>query len=145
MRQSVFAAVSLVIGTLATSAATVPLYVNISPVHSPPDTPPQIDAIAFANQSIFEVNDTTGAGLPYQTFNTWYFTNMPSSAVMYGNVGFRFDHSTGSTRLPMNYWVNQGSITGGVFLLISATNISNSGRLTTSDRGLIRLVGNNIN
>lgn len=144
MRQNVIAAVCILATAIASNAATVPLYVNSSPVHSPPDTPPTIDATAFANQSIFEVNDTSGSGLPYQTYNTFFFTNM-STAFMYGDVGFRFDHSTGTTRTPMNNWVNSGSITGGVFLLVSAANISNSGRLNTSDRGIIRLTGNNIN
>src|SRR2546429_6866063 len=147
MRQSVIAAVCIFASAIASNAATVPLYVNSSPVHSPPDAAPTIDATAFVNQSIFEINDTTFSGLPYQIYNTVNFTNTPSSsaAIMYGDVGFRFDHSTGSTRTPMNNWVNSGSITGGVFLLVSATNISNSGRLSTSDRGIIRLTGNNIN
>jgi hypothetical protein len=127
-------------------AATQPIYVNSSPVHiiASPQIPPQIDATAFVNQSEFEINDIYFTGLPYQTFNTRYFTNT-LAGTMLGDMGFRFEYASGNTRSPMTYWLNRGAISGSTFLLVSATDLVSSGPIGTSDAGLVRLIGGNIN
>src|SRR6059036_2965714 len=126
------------VSALTTPAATQTIYINSSPVNGPP---PQIDAIAFVNQSIFDI--TPSSGLPYSTLNTLFFTNR-----LAGNMscptGFRFDFFTNSFRYWMNTWVNQGSITGATVLLVSSTNIVNSGSLHAGPDGLIRLTGKNL-
>src|SRR5947209_8597462 len=79
-------------------AATQPIYINSSTVQitAPPQIAPQIDATVFVNQSIFEINDIYFTRLPYRTFNTHIFTNT-SGGFMSGDVGFRFDFSSGNT------------------------------------------------
>src|SRR4051812_13301781 len=135
-----------ILGLASGWGATVPLYVNTAPVHvvARPQIAPQIDATAFANQSEFEVNDIYFTGLPYQTFNTRFFTNS-ARAYMSGDLGFRVEYSSGNIRLPMHTFINQGSITGRTYLLISATNITSTGPLVASEAGLIRIAGKNVN
>ncbi len=141
-------------------AGTSPIYINNSPLQVPPDIPPQIDATAFLNQSLFSVN--TGEGtVPYQTRNTLFFTNR-ASGVMSGVPGFRFEFFTNNFRLPMDSWVNRGFLSvdtfsgffgvfitpvfssAGPWMLVSATNIVNSGRINAGAQGVISLVGDTI-
>jgi hypothetical protein len=131
---------------IAALAATQPIYINNSPVHviTPPQMAPTIDATAFVNRSEFEVNDIYFSGLPYQTFNTLFFTNA-SSGIMSGNVGLRFDFVNGPTRRPMDSWINQGTISVGTFLLVNSTNITSTGPVGVNQQGLLRLTGKNIN
>jgi hypothetical protein len=126
---------------LAARAATETIHLNNSPVNGPA---PQIDATAFVNQSIFNI--TTSSGLPYSTLNTLFFTNRPGG-LMNCATGFRFDFFTNNFRYSMNTWANQGSgsITGASIVLISATNIINSGSIYAGADGLIRLTGRNLN
>src|SRR5580765_2514977 len=135
-----------ILGLASGWGATQSIYINSAPVHviAPPQIAPQIDATAFVNQSEFEVNDIYFTGLPYQTFNTRFCTNA-NRAYMAGDMGFRFEYSSGNLRLPMHTFINQGSITGRTFLLISATNVTSTGPLVSSELGLIRILGNNIN
>jgi len=132
-------------GTVA-KAATQPIYINSAEVHitAPPQVAPQIDSTAFVNQSQFEINDIYFTGLPYQTFNTRYFTNIQGAAML-GDLGFRFDFVNGNARAPMTQWQNKGSISGNTFLLVNASNIVSTATLGTSDQGLIRITGGNIN
>jgi hypothetical protein len=126
-------------------AATTPLYVNSAPVVVDCVTvlSPQIDATAFVNQSVFSVS-TCFSGLPYETFNTRFFTNR-SSGIISATPGYRFDHFTNNVRRMMGAWVNQGSISANTWLLVSATNIVGLGPLNASPQGLIRLDGRNVN
>src|SRR6266850_1198039 len=135
-----------ILGLASGWGATQPIYINSAPVHvvARPQVAPQIDATAFVNQSEFEINDIYFSGLPYQTFNTRFFTNS-ARAYISGDTGFRFEYSSGNIRLPMHTFLNQGSITGQTFLLISATNITSTGPLASSESGLIRISGNNVN
>src|SRR5688572_5844074 len=106
---------------LVVRAATLARYVNSSPVNSPPQPAPQIDATEFINASTFNV--ITPSGLPYQTLNTLFFENRGSMTL---TPGYRFDFFTNNFRLGMNTWQNSGSITGTTLVLVQATNIVNS-------------------
>src|SRR6185369_6455826 len=123
-RQFLVAVLLSLTSALVASAATVPLYVNTSPVHITmrPQVAPQIDATAFVNRSEFEIDDIYGSGLPYHTLNTLFFTNT-SSGMIWGFPGYRFDFFTNNTRLSMNTWVNQNSISGDTWVLVTSTNI----------------------
>src|SRR5437867_875110 len=137
IRRFICTAISLV-SAFTAPAATQAIYINSSPVNG---TAPQIDATRFVNQSIFNV--TTIGGLPYSTLNKLFFTNRPSGN-MACTPGFRFDFFTNNFRYWMDSWVNQGSITGTAVILISATNIANSGSLYSYADGLIRITGKNL-
>src|SRR5262245_27932243 len=69
------------------SAATQPIFINSSPLVSPPAVAPQIDARAWANQALFDVTSFTV--LPYQSINTLFFTNETQN-FMHADPGFRF-------------------------------------------------------
>jgi hypothetical protein len=144
MMQSFITLVFGVAGALTVTAATVPLYINNSAVNSPPDPAPQIDATAFLNRSIFNVNAPFFGTIPYQTLNTRFFTNA-ASGIISGTPGYRFDYFHDSTRDRMSWWVNNGSISAGSWLLASADNIISTGPLAAGPAGLIRLEGQNIN
>jgi hypothetical protein len=148
------------VGGLAGWSATAPIYINNSPVQSPPDIAPQIDATAFVNRSVFSIGTFSLEPLPYETLNTLFFTNT-GSGVMTGDPGFRFNYAAGNSRLPMDTWVNQGSISvdsstffgssisllglSANWLLVSATNITSTGPLSVGSQGLLRLEGKKIN
>jgi hypothetical protein len=130
---------------LSAVAATQPIYINNSPLQviAPPQMAPQIDATAFVNRSLFQINDIYFTGLPYQTFNTRFFTNTSSGSIL-GDQGFRFEYSSGNVRAPLYSFINQGSVSGDTFLLISATNIVSTGPLISGSLGLMRLTGGNV-
>jgi hypothetical protein len=119
---------------------TVPIYVNDRDFNNA--VPPQIDATAFVNQALFSVYVSP---LPFQTQNTLYYTNK-GSGVMTGYVGFRFDYFNPLTGIsyPANTFVNNGTITGDPYLIISATNIVNTGLLMSGGSGLLHLDGGNV-
>src|SRR6185295_8010339 len=100
IRQLLFGVCALIC-SLSCRAATVPIYINNAPVQIlfPPDTAPQIDATAFVNRSTFQINDIYFTQLPYHTFNTRFFTNT-SSGILGGDLGFKFEYVSGSTRAP---------------------------------------------
>lgn len=127
---------------IAAFAGTQPLYINNSPVMSPPDLAPQIDATAFVNRSKFSISNFFSA-LPYQTLNTLFFTNT-SAGMMFGDPGFRFDFFTNNTRLLMDSWVNQGMIDAATWLLVSSTNIVSTGTLNAGPAGIVRLTGKDV-
>jgi hypothetical protein len=142
MIRTFFCAAVMLVSGLAASAATVPLYINSSPFNSPPQPGPVIDATAFVNQSTFNV--ATASGQPFQTLNTLFFTNRTSAGQMTLQPGYRFDFFTNSSRRWMNTWDNSGSITGSTVVLISSTNIINSGSVHSGPQGIIRMTGQNL-
>ncbi|MCX7872617.1 MAG: hypothetical protein N2487_04970 [Verrucomicrobiae bacterium] len=119
---------------------TTPIYINERDFTGA--VPPQIDATAFVNQALFSISVSP---LPFQTQNTLYYTNK-GSGVMTGSVGFRFDYFNPQTGLSYaaNTFVNNGTITGDPFLIISATNIVNTGFLFGGATGLLHLDGGNV-
>src|SRR5688572_11018598 len=132
---SVFVLISVSFATAATQA----VYVNSSPVVSPPGTAPVIDATEFINESDFEINVFTIPSFPYQTANTVHFRNEPG-ARMFGHPGYLFEYIHGNVREPMLTWQNRGTISsfpnpdnlifGGIganWLLVSSDSIFNSG------------------
>lgn len=145
---------------MALFAATTPVYINNAPVFAPPALPPQIDATAFVNRSIFDV-DVGGLGFivifgdipisfgqvvpPYRMMNTRFVTNAPG-AVMSGIPGFEFDFfsSSNRARLALDNFENRGRISADPLIKVMATNIFNRGPLEVTDVGLIRLQGTNV-
>src|SRR5688500_16713206 len=126
MRKLILGGLLSGLSALSLLAATSPIYINNSPLFAPPALPPQIDATAFVNRSIFDVNtffggfifvvgDTafaTGSNIePYEMMNTRFVTNAPG-AVMVGSPGFRFDYfsSSNNARLAQTRWENRGTI-----------------------------------
>jgi hypothetical protein len=143
---------------LALSAGTTPLFINSSPV--PPAPVPQIDATAWVNSSAFSVSGfgSFGLSLPYESQNTFFFTNTPppGTSAMFCDPGFRFLLNKGSGRFAMDSWINHGSVTvdhtlftsvgdpSTSLLYVRATNIVSTGPLQASAEGVIRLEGKNI-
>jgi hypothetical protein len=109
-------------------------------------TTPQIDAVNFINNGTFNADTTGFSGLPFETADTLNYTNTGS---MSGDSGWLFDlspASVGSRRSAANFFNdNLASVTGVNFLLVSATNIYNSGLFTVGVDGLIQLDGGAIN
>jgi hypothetical protein len=118
-------------------------------------TPPQIDALSFANYGFFGVNTL----LPFDFQNTVNFTN---KGTMSGNSGFRFD--TASSFMPRRMagnFINHAGATISSFdsgllvlliqglgalttyfpsyLQVSATNVVNQGLLSVGAGGLLEL------
>jgi len=102
----------------------------------------------------------------YQTQNTHYYTN---SGIMIGSTGFRFDTLSADkkgmySRTPAMVFTNSGSITAvdgydsstldyygydyydsiSSYLLVSATNIANTGTMTVGDGGIMEISGKNV-
>lgn len=115
--------------------ATLPIYINNGTVNNP-----QIDATAVVNNGT--INTTTS--LPYDTANTLFYTNNLSGR-MNGSAGFRLEFVTNTFRLPAADVVNKGVISGTTHLLVTATNITNSGTMAVGPQGLVRLTGNSVN
>ena len=147
-----------------TGRATDPGYTNVANMDcSTP--PPQIDAAVFVNQGTFCGNTTpTGIGLgqffsfgglsvglvnpglSYSTMNTLSFTN---NGIMTGSPGFELDYVTDDGfHHPAASIVNSSggangpaTITGGTYVLLSATNLVNRGLLEIGPFGLMQLSG----
>src|SRR5262245_47730462 len=135
------------------SAGPLPIYENFGLIGGDTNTPPQIDALAFANYGIFSVFSL----LPFEFENTRAFTNR---GAMLGTVGFQFDTAVSiGVHEPAESFVNYAGSqisaaepiitfffldpTTGIpagtgnfvqnsasFLLISAENIQNYGLLS---------------
>src|SRR5438552_753996 len=151
-----------------TGRATDPGYTNVANMDcSTP--PPQIDASVFVNQGTFCGNTTpTGIGLgqfftfgglnvglvnpglSYSTMNTLTFSN---NGIMTGSPGFELDYVTDDGfHHPAASIVNgsggangPSTITGGTYVLLSATNLVNHGLLEIGPFGLMQLSGNSLN
>ena len=162
MKRRLCCAVFVLSVALAGWSATVPIYINSSPLIAPPAIPPQIDARAWVNRSTFDVTTLGSFNLPipFESQNTLFFTNAPLT-LMNGDPGFRFFQNVNGQRLWMDTWENQGSITTdhaaflatfGFFfndsrasiLQVESTNISSTGPLSSGAHGLIRLEGKKI-
>ncbi|MFM1768768.1 MAG: hypothetical protein RJA22_1297 [Verrucomicrobiota bacterium] len=146
--------VGLVGAATAVRAAVLPIFVNDVPLQLPEAALPTVNALAFVNQSTitvspFTINVGLGVGgfgfssaatLPFETFNTLYYTN-ELSGTMSGSPGFRFLNTTNGVRRPARWFVNEGEITTDTYLEVRADNIVSPGPLETSGAGLIRLTG----
>jgi hypothetical protein len=122
-------------------AQPIPLYENWGTITFA-DTPPQIDAFAFANYGTFNLAVSL---LPYDFQNTRHFTNR---GTMNASIGYRFDTvSSLGARTPAVNFENQGGglISVGPWLSVNADRIVNQGLLSANAAGMINLRGGNIN
>ena len=62
----------------ASHAATIPSYVNATPLYSPPTPAPVIDARAWVNRAVFSVTSPTL--VPFQAYNNRLFTNSAATS-----------------------------------------------------------------
>ena len=125
-----------------------------------------VSTVTTASNIISTALGLTESLLPYATRDTLYFTN---SGTMLGIPGFRFDTSTATTRFSAIDVANQGIVigqdaeafpdfystpTGTTALpqysqplpsqvLISATNVNNSGEIGVGNYGLLQIVAKN--
>ena len=136
------------------------LYENHGTVEFLSDSPPVIDALAFANYGSFSVLSE----LPFDTMNTLNFTNR---GTMVGSYGFNFQHILPSgKRGPARNFVNtsgaeiqaanspRGIIFGSNppiliernagFLLIESENVISHGKFQVAASGLLRIEGDNV-
>lgn len=128
----------------------------------PPDPLPNIDATNFVINNTFTISfqalstDT----LFYEPWNTLNYTN---NGTMEDNTGFRFDTQTHSSQHSMaGTFYNAGTVVGGSLfsfaanyaavlfngygqIVVSATNIYNTGVLDVGTGGFIKMTGQNIN
>lgn len=121
------------------SAAASPGITNLSSV-----TNPSLDATTIVNiGTINAVVDSLSGSFLFQTINNLYFTNGGS---IFGDVGFDFKYvnSDDGSRALASAIVNQGLIQADTILL-SATNLINSGLLRAGSAGVLKLQGNNVN
>jgi hypothetical protein len=156
---------SLSVAAAVASTNTSPIYINNAPVNFG-DVPPQIDAEAFLNRSIFDVSTTL---LPFQAQNVLYWTN---NGVMGSPLGFLFELDKDGTtpakkrrrratqtsrdiQVPSAMFQNEGQIqvgvqtatVGPVFTLSSAnavvgvlsTNIIMPGRIDGDETTFVRM------
>lgn len=149
-------------------AQPMALYENFGVIDTTQPSP-QINALAFANYGSFSVESSVmglaefpytvfpfgvelpATQIPYDFQNVLNYTN---AGVMNGGDGFRFDTVTDDgRRLPANRIVNKSGATitaqsavfsTGSYLLLSATNIANQGRLSATADGLIHIEGHDV-
>ena len=148
MKRILFTAPLVLAAGLAVQAATTPAYELVSPIVSPPQTAPQIDASNVTVRTVLVVDTTGGASLPFRTANTRYFTNT-SSGLMIGTPGFLLNLSAnGSSTNGNSYYMpsfdNHGSIAASDYLDIQASNLYSPGRLSGSERAQLSLEGTNV-
>src|SRR5882672_6023340 len=159
--------IALLAVAFGASAATLPIYINNAPFISPP-AQTNIDARAWFNRAYFSV--VTPTGLPFESLNTRFFTNVTASVGLYPagtmivDPGLRFFRNTNGHRFWMDNWENHGTIStdhnsfflfGGLSLFfndsrasilqVAATNITSTGPLFSGAHGLNRLEGRRIN
>src|SRR5436189_6220274 len=83
-------------GLLASVAmATDPFYINdgVVSVIQPPQTAPQIDAVNFVNNGIFNITNLNSVFLnPPLPFETWNTLNYSNRNRMMGDSGWQFDY-----------------------------------------------------
>jgi hypothetical protein len=119
-------------------AATASIITNFAEI-----TNPQIDATSYINLNRINAVDTSFGLFLFQTINNLNFTNA-ISGTMIGDVGFDLQFVTNTSRFYANAIVNQGVMRGETILL-SATNLVNSGELRAGATGLLQLQGQNVN
>ena len=122
------------------AAAASPGITNLSTV-----TNPSLDATDILNRGTINAVDTSFGLFLFQTINNLNFTNA-LGARMIGDVGFDLQYVTSDTglRAPASAIVNQGLIVADTILL-SATNLVNSGQLRAGAAGVLQLQGQNVN
>lgn len=133
--------VALVVGLVGqprAQAATATIITNFADI-----TNPQIDATTYVNLGTINAVDTTFGLLLFQTINNLNFTNAIDGKML-GDVGFDLQFVTNTSRFLANAIVNQGIVRGETILL-SATNLVNSGELRAGATGLLRLQGRDVN
>jgi len=122
------------------SAQTVPVYLNNGIVTSPVD----IDAVTFINNGSFTVDSLF---LPFSTANTLNYTNTGTMSAANG-----FDLQTfivpqpvgvESPQMAANFF-NSGTISAGVNLIISATNLTSPGYFDLGADTNLKLTGQNL-
>ena len=132
--------------------AASPTYINngIVNVLQPPDAAPVIDANNFVNRGYFAITNLEFFTAPFETCNTYNFTNFNQ---MFGSPGFRldlFDSATSTRRMAANFangtsiYDSNSTVYGSRYLLISATNVMNRGVLGIDATGLMRIEGKNV-
>jgi hypothetical protein len=158
-----------------TALATIPLYQNFDVLQYviPGTPPPTIDATAFDNENLFEVEFAAESPFPefYEPWNTVYYTNfslmiangpLPVNNEIFSlgsfGVGFQFDTQT-TNLIPHQMagtFYNPGQIRcdsfqdGNIFDLnigqcvVSATNIIMPGIIDVGTGGLLQLGGGNV-
>jgi len=124
-------AILLVFGGPGPVRATVSVFTNFSDVVNP-----QIDATTVVN---FGTINASGSSL-FQLQHNLNFSNTISGKVL-GTVGFQLEFITNTSRFPSHNIVNQGLFSAPT-LLLSATNLINSGELRGAD--LVSLRGQNV-
>jgi hypothetical protein len=139
-----FATVLIQAGALLAQGAASPIYINNSPL----TTPPQVDATIFWNRSTIDIFTS----YPYQAQNVQFWTN---NGVMNGSPGFIFEYDLDGKRArriransrnlqrPATSFFNDGNISGASALLVNARNVTHSGRFDSGEAGLISILATN--
>lgn len=125
-------AMLMLFGGAARGRAAASVLTNFSDVVNP-----QIDATTVVN---FGTINATGSGFLFQLINNLNFSNTISGKML-GDVGFQLEFITNTSRFPSRSIVNQGLISAPT-LLLSATNLINSGELRGAD--LVSLRGQSV-
>jgi hypothetical protein len=168
MKRSFFLTLGLVlaIGGATGSAQTAALYQNDGVVQCPPDIPPQIDAVTFINNNVFNISytNTYANAQRFKTANTLYYTNTVNGRITV-NPGIEFN--TGPTgfgfRQMAQSFHNEGVITaeslsniitvvnpsllfpfGVPQIIIDAANVVNTGTLNVGYDGLCKIHGQDL-
>ncbi len=130
-------------GVAPVRAATAVAFTNFTDV-----TNPQINATSFINfGTVNAVNNSFSSSASlFQTECTLHFTNTIAGR-LFGDLGFQLEFITNSIGYSQHFIahniVNQGIIQGETILL-SATNLINSGELRAGASGLLQLQGQNV-
>ncbi len=156
--KNILLAVFLCVSALTSVAAPTPvspIFINAQPL-TPPEIPPQLDAVVFWNQSLFVVSNDflippfAFISEPYEGQSVQFWTN---NGTMLGLPGFRLnytpnpDHLTRRERRkrgatlprPSQVVYNDGEITVADSLQIHARNLYNPGLLAGDVRARIRI------
>ncbi|NDF00036.1 MAG: hypothetical protein EB034_17440, partial [Verrucomicrobia bacterium] len=118
-------------------AATAQVITNFANVLNP-----VYDTVSLVNFNTINASNTQSSANTalFSTFNTLNYTNaLPG--LFSGDLGFQFDLATNNARLWANNIVNQGTIVGDT-LLLSATNLNNSGNLQAGN--LLQMQGSTV-
>jgi hypothetical protein len=131
----------LVAGASGLRAQPIPLYENWGVVEFG-ETPPQIDALAFANYGTFNI--FAGVPLvPYDFQNTRHYTNR---GTMFAFPGFKFDtaFSLGQRVPALNFENHRGAFIEGGLLSVTADRIVSQGFLSAFADGMVFLKGRDV-
>ncbi len=120
-------------------AATALITTNLSDV-----TNPQYDTTSLINFGTINVVNSQFSSFPslFSTINTINYTNTIAGKFL-GDLGFQLQFITNTSRFYADNIINQGIIQGESILL-SATNLVNSGELRAGSSGVLQLEGNTV-